>query len=640
MKLRLLLLAVGIMAAVFAAVRWRPATIQPDPLRPAPSTEVAHAQVSPPPAANFATAAPTTPLLASAAVPITEAPAAAMPTPEAVAALAELPVALPTPFFEPAGCLAPPDDYTRVRVNSWWLSRRTLAMLQHAAELSGTTIDIAGSAITQGSYSDAGWGKYTTGAHLGGGAVDLSITPERALRPLYHELEPLLNALRVAGFAAWLRERSELYMGPDLHIHVVAIGDVEQSPEAAEELTGAFGYFRGYTGMPGPDGAAVPDPRGGPVVCKWMRDAGYADLREQAAAQAARPANWQEKLKQAASAYLANSVGETYEVAYRLDWLPGKTEDPSTMCGPLVAAILRDSGLLPPGIAPLTNASAFWLAKPRENGRPWKYFPARDYDLAQFDTPINQFDFAAWPLLPADIVYTYQWVSGYEHIFIVTEVDAEGRAYTVTNYPLPTGSFMVQRVLLYDPNDPTVGSLKTDWVKRGNKNGRTGMAGFDVLRQKGATLPAGSRFTYVVRPGDTLLAIAPIFNATLESIVAENQLADPYALAVGQQLVVTVGAPPAFSGEAPAPEPTEPTLPYDVAALGEVVLIGAQAARIRLEPNGLILDAAVRDGALVQILYGREVAGGITWLQVRLENGITGWMADFLLHITDLNPAR
>ena len=505
--------------------------------------------------------------------------------------------------------------------------------------MAGASIS-SGSAITQGSYSRAGWGKYSTGDHLGGGAVDLSVTPEHAVRPLYHELGPLLTALRVAGFAAWLRDRSELFMGPDLHIHAIAIGDKELSPEAEAELTGPFGYFRGYSGMAGPDGLPVPDERGGPVLCGWMREGGYADL-SQAAEHVARPADWQARLKQAASAYLANSVGETYQVAYRLDWLPGKTEDPSTMCGPLAAAILRDAGLMPPGIAPLNDLKSFWLAKPRENGRPWRYFPARDYELSQYDTPINQFDFAAWPLLPADIVYTYQWVSGYEHLFVVTEVDAEGRAYTVTNYPLPTGSFMVQRVLLYDPHDPTVGALKLDWVQRG-KGGRTGMAGFDVLRQKGATLPAGSRYDYVVEPGDTLQTLVEKYNTTFDAIIGENQLADPYALAVGQNLAVTVGAQPVTQGEPATPEPaaTPPALPYDVAALGKVVLhYGAQAARIRIEPNGEVLQA-VSDGSPVQILYGRRAAGGMSWIQVRLENGITGWMADFLVEVTDLNPAR
>jgi LysM repeat protein len=243
--------------------------------------------------------------------------------------------------------------------------------------------------------------------------------------------------------------------------------------------------------------------------------------------------------------------------------------------------------------------------------------------------------------MPADIVFTYQRVDGYEHIFVVTEVDANGRAYSVSNYPLKSGSFMVQRVLLYDPADPTVGVLKADWVQD-TKTGRTGMAGFDVLRQKGVTLPPGSRYTYTIKPGDTLATIAPAFNTTVEAVLADNPLANPYALAVGQKIVVTLGAEPKRDGPAPTPQPTatEPKLPYDVSALAKVVLTSrVQGGRVRSEPNGVVI-AAVRDGDPVQVLFGKRLVDNILWLQVRLENGITGWMAGFLLQMTDLNPTR
>jgi hypothetical protein len=70
-----------------------------------------------------------------------------------------------------------------------------------------------------------------------------------------------------------------------------------------------------------------------------------------------------------------------------------------------------------------------------------------------------------------------------------------------------------------------------------------------------------------------------------------------------------------------------------------VVISSAQGAHVRNEPNGAII-AAVRDGDPVQVLYGKELVNNVLWLQVRLENGITGWMAGFLLQMTDLNPTR
>ena len=64
------------------------------------------------------------------------------------------------------------------------------------------------------------------------------------------DIDPLLHALRTAGFAAWLREYGELYDGSPIHIHAIAIGDAELSSAAQEQLTGEAGYFRGDSGLP------------------------------------------------------------------------------------------------------------------------------------------------------------------------------------------------------------------------------------------------------------------------------------------------------------------------------------------------------------------------------------------------------
>ncbi len=179
--------------------------------------------------------------------------------------------------FEPAGCQPPPEDYTRVEVGSWVVNRRTQAMLEHAARLYGGEIDLAGAAITQGSYHDNGAASF--GTHLGGGAVDLSVIRLPDWVVLREEIEPVLRALRAAGFAAWLREYGELSPDSPIHIHAVAVGDAELSPAAEAQLTGEAGYFRGYDGLPAQFGAPHPDRFGGPVVCAWMRAKGYEDLR-------------------------------------------------------------------------------------------------------------------------------------------------------------------------------------------------------------------------------------------------------------------------------------------------------------------------------------------------------------------------
>jgi len=182
-----------------------------------------------------------------------------------------------TPTPEPAGCRKPPEDYTRVQGSGWTINQRTLAMLTHARELYGGELEITGYAITQGSYNDSVAASF--GTHLGGGAVDLSVLRRGTYTVLWDDAERLVRALRAAGFAAWLREYGELYPDSPVHIHAIAIGDQELSTAAEDQLTGPSGYFRGYSGLPVVDGVPTPDRYGGPVICQWMIDLGYRDLR-------------------------------------------------------------------------------------------------------------------------------------------------------------------------------------------------------------------------------------------------------------------------------------------------------------------------------------------------------------------------
>jgi hypothetical protein len=154
-------------------------------------------------------------------------------------------------------------------------------MLTHAQELYGGELEINGYAITQGSYHDNGAASF--GTHLGGGAVDLSVLRRGTYTVLWDEVEPLIHALRVAGFAAWLREYGELYADSPIHIHAIAIGDQELSGPAQDQLTGEAGYFHGFSGLPAElYGPPKPDRYGGPILCQWMIDLGYRDLREAA----------------------------------------------------------------------------------------------------------------------------------------------------------------------------------------------------------------------------------------------------------------------------------------------------------------------------------------------------------------------
>ena len=504
--------------------------------------------------------APPTPTVQAATSTPLPPTATALPSPTATATATATATPVPV-FYEPAGCQQPSDDLTPVTVNGYTLNARTYAMLKTAAGLYGGTIDLTDKAILQLNAPEN-----SPDSHEGSGVVDISAIRPRGLDVMFEDMQRLIAALRAAGFAAWLRPADSLYAGSPAHIHAVAIGDPGLSDAAQAQLSGDYGYFRGYAGLPPVDGRAAVDPHGGPVVCRWMIEMGYADLRtdavlEQAVPQWPQP-GWMDRLREAANAYLAPSMEAATVVAQRLDYLETNSEHPALMCGPLAAAILRDAGLLPL-YGPGQNLHNYWLANPRETPQPWSFFPAQDYDRYHFETEINKFDFFSFPLRPGDFLYTYAKGIGYDHMFIVTEVDDAGRAYTVTNNPYDATNYKIERLLLYDPNDLSAGVFKNDWVSR-PEVGLTGLGGFDVLRRKGISLLPGSPYAYAVRPGDTLPQLAIQFDTPLDAIVVNNSGQDLTHLTVGAVLTIPVNLN--------QPEPAFMDAPNNLAARVEDIL--------------------------------------------------------------------
>lgn len=180
--------------------------------------------------------------------------------------------------IEPEGCLKPEENYDLITINSMLLNQRTFSMLEHAQTLYDGKLEITGYHITQGSYTNQVSASF--GTHAGGGAVDISVIQYGTYKVLYDDIEPLIQALRTAGFAAWLRDFDQLYPGSPIHIHAIAIGDRDLSPAAQDQLTGEFGYFSGFNGLPQPEGyAPVEDEHGGPIICDWMIEMGYAESK-------------------------------------------------------------------------------------------------------------------------------------------------------------------------------------------------------------------------------------------------------------------------------------------------------------------------------------------------------------------------
>ncbi|MCA2003022.1 MAG: LysM peptidoglycan-binding domain-containing protein [Chloroflexi bacterium] len=76
-------------------------------------------------------------------------------------------------------------------------------------------------------------------------------------------------------------------------------------------------------------------------------------------------------------------------------------------------------------------------------------------------------------------------------------------------------------------------------------------------------LPKGTKLEYTVKAGDSLGAIASLFNSTIDDIIAENKLTDPNAIKVGDLLIIPVNMvtptatrPPTST---PAPDAATPT---------------------------------------------------------------------------------
>lgn len=223
---------------------------------------------------QISTLSTTTPLPSPSKITVTESVVTPTVTASTTSTLIT-PTATPTitSTSEPHGCKEPSNNYERITINGHQLNKRTYEMLEYAASLYEGEIDITGSAITQGSYTTAVEASF--GTHAGGGAVDLSVMAPGTYTILEKDIEPLIRALRLAGFAAWYRDFGDLYPGSPVHIHAIAIGDLELSLAAREQLAGPHGYFWGFDGLPTDGETPNQDPHGGPIVCNWMVERGY-----------------------------------------------------------------------------------------------------------------------------------------------------------------------------------------------------------------------------------------------------------------------------------------------------------------------------------------------------------------------------
>lgn len=196
-------------------------------------------------------------------------------------------------------------------------------------------------------------------------------------------------------------------------------------------------------------------------------------------------AEQREALDLAARAYISLNPQDALATAIELNFI-GRNANPATMCGPLSIAILQQVGLVDQSVSLVD----FWYLDPRpgkDEAMLKKVFPTERFEKIEQPMAVNEVDFTSNPLYPGDFLYLFAGDSGsFEHMLVVSRVDAEGRAFAVTNLNTPEG-VIIAEVMLYDPLLPGSGQFYewTDWENR--YIGRTGYGGYWLWRPLATT---------------------------------------------------------------------------------------------------------------------------------------------------------
>ncbi len=362
----------------------------------------------------------------------------------------------PYPYFEPAGCKLPGEDYALVEINGWTINQRTLEMLRYASELFNGDAEYLPALITQGSYHDNGAASW--GTHLGGGAVDLSVMLPGTYTIDGNHISLMIRALRTAGFAAWFRDANELFPESAVHIHAIAIGDAQLSDPALQQLISEEGYFFGNNGIPVDNGIPIPDRHGGALTCTWMIDMGYPAPYQ--TDEMASP--WQMRLQKAASQAVTETEQQTIAFAEMLGFYPGTVRGLEDLDAPLAIWMLHESGLVTAPDAMLFQFPNFRLGSLDSEWRFWAQFPA--YLFTRFDYSVSpgSFDFTEWPLMAGDVVLT-QSNGMYTHVFMVTQTDAAGSVFSVAPFRQSNGEVVLKNLLVFHPDQSVQGLLENEW---------------------------------------------------------------------------------------------------------------------------------------------------------------------------------
>ncbi len=468
---------------------------------------------------------------APAAAPPGEMPALPSYTP--LFTPAELPTALPVnptptppdlPVMDPAGCTAPIDDYSRHSIHEMVLNQRTLSMLQTASVWMDGSQDYFLNRLTQGSYHDNGAASW--GTHAGGGAVDLSVLIPGTFQIDSENISRMIRSLRAAGFAVWLRDMDELSSGSAIHLHALAIGDMELSDAALAQINSPEGYFAGNNGLPPQKGGPLPDRHGPPVICTWMIEQGITE----SAPPDTELVPWRKQLYQTAEKYKTASQSETEALAARLPFYPGTSRGWMDMDGTLIIRILHESGFLHPLDAPLYSFSNFRLSHLEKDWRFRQQFNAHDFEQIDQILPLDLFDFSAWPLQTGDVLILKKETMPVA-LVLITQTAAQGQVSGFLALQDENNHVTFQNLVLINSGTPQEGLFA-------NPSEIYHLLNFSVLRRKDRGLPAGSLYTYRIQPADTLALLAAKYNTTPQAILEKNPGYRNKALIPGEWILI------------------------------------------------------------------------------------------------------
>lgn len=444
------------------------------------------------------------------------------------------PITIPAPTAYPivypkadlAGCLRPVDGNDIVTINGHYLNERTASMLRYAQQLYGGEIELDGSTVTQGSFTDAVVESF--GTHNGGGVVDLSVFYPGTYQPAYNDIGRILRALRTAGFAAWLRDLDELYPGSPIHIHAVAVGDRQLSPAALDQLSGETGYFRGNNGLPAKPAS---DRFGGPILCSWMIGDGFVANSNSGERPMVDGRPFEEVLKSVTDSLLTESEAETLTLISSIKPVPVPGVVAENLVGPLAAAVLFQAGLVPPSIPLAFSYTDFWQTETEKDQHFWTLL--QDAGFQQFSFQLDFLD-PLPQLYPGDVLFFNAGLKAGNSIVVVSEVADDGTVTIINPIIDPKHGHLVQKQVLYNPANLVEDQLIRRWQDE------FGEVRFELVRRPELGLSEGTIIAHRVQPGETLTTIAAHYFTQPEAIARVNAFNANLPLAVNQVIKVPV----------------------------------------------------------------------------------------------------